>query len=133
MSLDDRQDPAIRIVDYDPGWPGMFLREAAAIRTALGNTAVRIDHVGSTSVPGFAAKPIIDIDVSVRDIEPMESYLLPLESLGYLFVPFEDSPNLRFFGKPIERPRTHHVHVCEAGGYELRVAGGLAEVLDRTA
>jgi GrpB-like predicted nucleotidyltransferase (UPF0157 family) len=99
----------------------MFKREAVLIKAALGNIAVRIDHIGSTSVPGLVAKPIIDIEISVRDMEPVDRYVLPLESLGYLFVPVEDSPHLHFFGKPVERPRTHHVHVCEAGSYEERV------------
>lgn len=114
-------DPAIRIVDYDPRWPVVFQREAVEIRATLGEIAVRIDHVGSTAVPGMASKPIIDINISVRDMEPVDAYRAPLETLGYLFVPVPDSPDLHFFGKPVTRPRTHHVHVCEAGSYEERV------------
>lgn len=114
---DNEIDPAIRIVDYDPRWPAMFEREALNLRDSLGGFAIRIDHVGSTAVPGLAAKPVIDINVSVRDLRQVDTYRVPLEDLGYLFGPHPESPDLHFFGKPAERPRTFHVHVCEAGGY----------------
>jgi GrpB-like predicted nucleotidyltransferase (UPF0157 family) len=113
---DDSHDPAIRIVRYDPAWPAMFEREAAAIRSALGSVAVRVDHVGSTAVPGLDAKPIIDIQVSVASMEPVDAYRRPLEGLGYLYVLHPDFPDFPFLGKPAARPRTHHIHICEAGG-----------------
>ena len=72
-------------------------------------------------MPGLAAKPIIDINVSVRDLEQIDKYRVPLEALGYLFGPHPEFPDLHFFGKPAERPRTFHVHVCEADGYQERV------------
>jgi GrpB-like predicted nucleotidyltransferase (UPF0157 family) len=77
--------------------------------------AVRVEHVGSTAVPGLAAKPIVDLLVSVAAIEPRTPYVVPLEGLGYLFAPDPDSPDFRFFGKPAERPRSYHMHVCIAG------------------
>lgn len=77
--------------------------------------ATRLDHVGSTAVPGLAAKPILDLQVSVAALEPKRRYVEPLERLGYLFVPDPDSPDFHFFAKPPERPRTHHLHVCESG------------------
>jgi GrpB-like predicted nucleotidyltransferase (UPF0157 family) len=113
--LDDRFDPAVRIVGYDPAWPRMAAAEMALVEAALGPQAVRIDHVGSTAVPGLAAKPIVDLQVSVVEIEPTERYARPLEELGYLFAPDSDSPDFHFFGKPAERPRTFHLHVCAAG------------------
>lgn len=120
-SLDDRFDPAVRIVDYDPAWTESAAAEIAAIEAALGTTAVRVDHVGSTAVPGMAAKPIVDLQVSVVTIESTGSYVRPLETLGYLFAPDPDSPHFHFFGKPAERPRTFHLHVCGAGSdHELR-------------
>ncbi|WP_107657553.1 GrpB family protein [Nocardia suismassiliense] len=73
----------IRIVDYDPAWPQRFTEEHARIARALGTTARRIDHIGSTSVPGLAAKPIIDIDVCVPDVEDEAAYLPPLLAAGY--------------------------------------------------
>ena len=120
-SLDERLDPAISVVPYDPEWVGEFEREAAAIRNALGDVLVRIEHVGSTAVLGLPAKAIIDIQVSVGDIEEREAFVRPLERLGYLFAPDPDSPDYHFFGKPRERPRRYHVHVCAAGsGEEMR-------------
>ena len=116
-SLDERFDPAITIVDYDPEWPREFDREAHAIRRALGDLAVVVEHVGSTAVPGLPAKPIVDIQVAVNTIEPREAYVRPLEHLGYLFAPDPDSPDYHFFGKPAMRPRRFHVHVAEAGSF----------------
>lgn len=117
-SLIDRRDPAINVVPYDPEWVGEFVREAAAIRVALSDVLVRVEHVGSTAVPGLPAKPIIDIQVSVGDIDAREPFVLPLERLGYLFAPDPDSPDYHFFGKPRGRPRRYHVHVCAAGSDE---------------
>ena len=73
----------IRIVNYDPRWPELFRREAKRIRTALGVRALEVEHIGSTSVPGLAAKPIVDILLVVTDSADEEKYLPPLESAGY--------------------------------------------------
>jgi GrpB-like predicted nucleotidyltransferase (UPF0157 family) len=73
------------------------------------------------AVPDLPAKPIIDIQVSVRDIEERDAFVRPLERIGYQFAPDSDSPDYHFFGKPRERPRRYHVHVCAAGsGEEMR-------------
>jgi GrpB-like predicted nucleotidyltransferase (UPF0157 family) len=114
------RDPAVRIVEYDPGWPAAAARELERVAEALGELAVRLDHVGSTSVPGLAAKPIVDLQVSVAALEPQAAYVEPLEAIGYLFVPYATAPEYHFFGKPPERPRTHHLHVCLAGSHEER-------------
>lgn len=114
------REPPIRIVEYDFTWPDQFAREAEVLRAALGQVAVRIEHVGSTSVPGLAAKPVIDINVSVASLEPLDSYRKPLEALGYLFVFDDEMPDKHFFGKPKERPRTYHVHVCAVGSVHER-------------
>ncbi len=99
----------------------MPTRSCAAIEDALGEVAVRVEHVGSTAVPGLAAKPILDLQLSVNAIEPRDRYAEPLERLGYLFVPAPESPDYLLFAKPPERPRTHHLHVCAAGSeHELR-------------
>jgi GrpB-like predicted nucleotidyltransferase (UPF0157 family) len=120
-SLDDRFDPAVRIVDYEPAWPAMAAVEMGRVAAALGEVAVRTEHVGSTAVPGMAAKPIVDLQVSVAAIEPIERYARPLAELGYLFAPDPDAPDFHFFGKPPERPRTFHLHVCAGGSeHELR-------------
>jgi GrpB-like predicted nucleotidyltransferase (UPF0157 family) len=120
-SLDDRFDPAARIVDYEPAWPALADAELRRIEEALGEVAVRFEHVGSTAVPGLAAKPILDLQLSVDAIQSRERYVEPLERIGYVFVPAPESPDYHFFAKPPERPRTHHLHVCEAGSeHEFR-------------
>jgi GrpB-like predicted nucleotidyltransferase (UPF0157 family) len=75
----------IRIMDYDPAWPRRFDAEAARIREALGDRALAIEHVGSTSVPGLAAKPVIDIVLVVADSAREEDYAAALEDGGYRF------------------------------------------------
>jgi GrpB-like predicted nucleotidyltransferase (UPF0157 family) len=74
----------IELVDYDPAWPGLFAREADRIRAALGERVVLLEHTGSTSVPGLAAKPIIDITLAVRDSSDEGSYAPALEAAGYV-------------------------------------------------
>ena len=71
------------VADYDPDWPRWFERAAARIREALGDTALEIHHVGSTSVPGLAAKPLIDIDLVVPDTTVERDYVPQLEAIGY--------------------------------------------------
>jgi GrpB-like predicted nucleotidyltransferase (UPF0157 family) len=107
----------IRIVPYDPAWPGMFAAESMNLRRALGPLALRIEHVGSTSVPGLDAKPVIDIQVSVRALEPRPPLLAALARAGYTNVPQGDFDRVYpFFQKPEHWPCTHHVHLCELGG-----------------
>src|SRR6516162_6015022 len=74
----------ITLADYDPGWPVLFAREAARIRAVLGAAAVRVEHVGSTSVPGLAAKPIIDMLLAVPDSADEPAYVPALEDAGYV-------------------------------------------------
>jgi GrpB-like predicted nucleotidyltransferase (UPF0157 family) len=101
---------AIRIVDYDPAWPRIFTRERDRIRAALGPVALRVDHVGSTAVPGLVAKPIVDIDLSVADVEAEHAYVPPLLGAGYQL-------RVRERGHRMLRTRDLgiHVHVCTAG------------------
>lgn len=70
------------LVEYCSEWPARFARERNRIAAALGPAAVRIDHIGSTAVAGLAAKPIVDIDLSVIDVEAEASYLPALERAG---------------------------------------------------
>jgi GrpB-like predicted nucleotidyltransferase (UPF0157 family) len=75
----------IELRDYDPAWPDRYAREAARIREALKERVVRIEHVGSTSVPGLAAKPVIDIALEVPDSSDETAYAPDLEAAGYAF------------------------------------------------
>ncbi|HUI27881.1 MAG TPA: GrpB family protein [Candidatus Kryptonia bacterium] len=113
-------DQALTIVPYDPRWPAGFTAEAERIRAALGALALRVDHNGSTAVPGLAAKPVIDIQISVADLAPIDRYRVPLESIGYVHVPHADDAFCPYFHKPREWPHSHHVHVVRAGDAEER-------------
>jgi GrpB-like predicted nucleotidyltransferase (UPF0157 family) len=81
----------VRIVPYDPGWPDRYRALAADVRDALGDLAIDIDHVGSTAVPGLAAKDVIDIHLTVADPGDENSYLPALERLGYVLTVRERS------------------------------------------
>jgi len=74
----------IALREYDPAWPDLFSREERRIRQALGHRAIRVEHVGSTSVPGLAAKPIIDILLVVSDSSDESSYVPALAAEGYV-------------------------------------------------
>jgi GrpB-like predicted nucleotidyltransferase (UPF0157 family) len=74
----------IVLADYDPNWPVLYEREQRRIRAILGDRVVRIDHVGSTSVPGLAAKPVIDILLVVPDSSEEPDYVPDLEAAGYV-------------------------------------------------
>jgi GrpB-like predicted nucleotidyltransferase (UPF0157 family) len=114
------QENKLEVVPYDPAWPAAFEAEAIRLRTALGTLALRIDHHGSTSVPGLGAKPIIDIQVSVTALQPMAAYRERLQAIGYVHVPHPDDSFCPFFRRPPQWPHSHHVHVVEGGGAEER-------------
>ena len=80
----------LEVVPYDANWPHAFAAERVRIAAFLGALALRIDPNGSTAVPGLAAKPIIDIQISVERLHPIEEYASKLASLGYLHVPHSD-------------------------------------------
>ena len=108
----------IQIVDYDAGWPKKFEVHARVIADALGSVALQIDHIGSTSVPGLAAKPIIDILVIVQNSADESAYMSRLEAAGYLLrVREPDWNEHRMF-------RTHekdvHVHIYSVGCAEIQ-------------
>ena len=110
-------DDPIVIVPYDPGWPGAFRRIGEQLRSTLGPVARRIDHVGSTAVPGLDAKPVIDVQVSVAALVPESPYLEPLRSAGYRWRADNPDRSKRFFREPLGAARSH-VHVREAGSFD---------------
>lgn len=83
---DFRPESGIQIVAADPSWPHVYERVAATIRAALGERAVSVDHVGSTSVPELAAKPVLDVDVVVHDSADEAAYVPRLEEAGFRLV-----------------------------------------------
>lgn len=116
MSAGPPPDPIV-VVAYDPAWPGEFREIGGRIRAALGPVARRIDHVGSTSVPGLDAKPVIDIQVSVEALEPREVFRAPLASLGYVHHPDNPERTKRFF-KHGPGMRQTHLHVRVQGTFD---------------
>lgn len=106
----------IQLVDYDPGWPDSFAEHQRRIRGALGDRAVRIEHIGSTAVPGLAAKPIIDVLLVVEKSSDEPSYLPEMEAAGYeLRVREPDHHQHRMVRTP---ERDAHIHILSAGCVE---------------
>jgi GrpB-like predicted nucleotidyltransferase (UPF0157 family) len=107
----------ITLAEYDPAWPAMFAREAERIRAILGGTAVLVEHAGSTSVPGLAAKPIIDIVLAVPDSADEQAYVPALEAAGYVLrVREPDWFEHRLFKGP---DADINLHVFTAGATEI--------------
>jgi len=105
------RDP-VEVVDYDPAWQAVFVVWRERLASALGPTAVRIDHVGSTSVPGLAAKPVIDIQISVPDLDDEASFVPQIEAAGVALRSREVGH--RYFRPAGDRPREVQIHVCPA-------------------
>ena len=108
--LGERDGSSVRIVDYDDAWPSRFEAERDRISSALGPIAHQIEHVGSTSVPGLAAKPVVDVMVTVDDPDDDAAFVLPLTRVGYVLRVIE--PKHRMFRSPM---RDVHVHLWRAG------------------
>jgi GrpB-like predicted nucleotidyltransferase (UPF0157 family) len=105
---------SIVVSDYNPDWPATFEQERTSLHSALGSLVLTIEHIGSTSVPGLAAKPIIDLQLSVRSLEEARSSCVgPLQALGYSYMPEYEArlPGELFFRKGL--PWTHHLHILE--------------------
>jgi GrpB-like predicted nucleotidyltransferase (UPF0157 family) len=106
----------VEICPYDPAWPSLFGALGARLRDTLDSVALRIDHIGSTSVPGLAAKPIVDVQVSVADFDPVAAYRVPLEGLGLVFRSENTERTKRYFREAPGTRRTH-IHVRRAGSW----------------
>ena len=101
----------IRVVPYDKRWPARYEAEAQRIREALGNVAVAVHHIGSTSVPGLTAKPIIDILIEVSGLAELDVRAHTLESLGYEAKGEFGIPARRYFRQDdASGTRTHQIH-----------------------
>lgn len=108
-----RRDP-VEVAAYDPAWPIRFGEWRERLRISLGPVAVRTEHIGSTAVPGLAAKPIIDIQVSVVDPEDEASYVPAIEGLG-VALRSREAEGHRYFRPAGSRKRTVQIHVCRMG------------------
>ena len=111
------------VVEYDPRWPSLFEEEKARLLGVVGDQIEEIQHIGSTAVPGLGAKPIIDIQVSLRDLVLVQRCVGPLESIGYEYLGEYGVPGRHFFHKPARRPfseRTQNLQIVEKGGEQWR-------------
>jgi GrpB-like predicted nucleotidyltransferase (UPF0157 family) len=133
-------DGPIHLADYDETWPELFAREAERIRAVLGGVEIQVEHVGSTSVPGLAAKPIIDIALTVPDSSDEPAYVPAMEAAGYVLrIREPDWYEHRLFKGP---DTDVNVHVFSAGCPEtarmlrfrdhLRADRGDRELYERT-
>lgn len=107
----------IIVTDYDPTWPDVFACLRDSLAGALGETALAIEHVGSTSVPGLTAKPVIDIDVVVKRSD-LPLAISKLQAAGYLHVGDQGIPDREAF-KQTSRCHPHHLYVCPEDSAEL--------------
>jgi GrpB-like predicted nucleotidyltransferase (UPF0157 family) len=109
----------VRVVPYGPRWTDEFEREAQRLRAVFGEDLVEVHHVGSTAVPGLAAKPIIDILPVVRDINLVDALNGALAGLGYTARGEFGLPGRRYFTRDENGVRTHNVHVYGSGDPEI--------------
>jgi GrpB-like predicted nucleotidyltransferase (UPF0157 family) len=122
---------SIVLADYDPAWPELFDAERERLLAAIGDWAVAIEHVGSTAIPGLAAKPIIDIGIALWAFEDALLCITPLIELGYECLGEYGIPRRIYFRKPTAEPlpgqapsgevgRTHQVHMYERAHVQFR-------------
>lgn len=104
------------IVPYQLGWKDLFEQEADLLHSALGEKALRIEHIGSTAIPGILAKPIIDIMVAVVSLAEAAELIPVVESLGYEYKPHDTIPDRIYFAKESSpEHRTHHLNLTALG------------------
>jgi len=119
IKLNDYEQQTVNLSEYDPRWPGLFEQEKVSISSIFGAEDIHIEHIGSTAVPGLAAKSVIDIMLGVTELNSVDFRLDALKAQGWFYVPeYEDvMPFRRFFLKcDANGARSHHLHVVEYSG-----------------
>ena len=109
----------VRVVPHDPRWTGEFEREAQRLRAVFGENLVEVHHIGSTAVPGLAAKPIVDVLPVVKDIEHVDALNAALAAAGYRAWGEFGLPGRRYFTREENGARKCNVHVYEAENSEV--------------
>jgi GrpB-like predicted nucleotidyltransferase (UPF0157 family) len=105
----------IELVDYDPGWPERFEQERARLESALvAWLAGPIEHIGSTAIPGMAAKPVIDIMAPVAGLDAARPAIAAAAAISYVHFPYR-ADVMHWFCKPSAVKRTHHLHLIPHG------------------
>jgi GrpB-like predicted nucleotidyltransferase (UPF0157 family) len=115
MGVYSKFNRPILVLEYDPQWPVLFEKEKAAILAALRNRLLMVEHIGSTAVPGLAAKPVIDIAVGIQSLADAPVLIPCIERLGYIYDPILEQlvPQRRFFWKGTPTVHTCHLHLAE--------------------
>jgi len=108
----------LNLSKYDPFWIGEYENEKCNILSAISHEIIDIEHIGSTSVKGLGAKPIIDIMVGIANLEDADNLIKPLGSIQYEFVPKPELIDRRFFRKGLWGQGTCHLHICEFNSTE---------------
>jgi GrpB-like predicted nucleotidyltransferase (UPF0157 family) len=120
------------VVPYDARWPSLFEEARAELKSVLGPRVLGIHHVGSTSVVGLCAKPILDLLVSVPDLDDARELVPELASLGYGFRPQEEIPDRHYFRRPPGGDlRTHHLSLAEPDSRHHKVTIAFRDALRR--
>ncbi len=119
----------VRVVDYDPRWPALFIEAEREIRAALGARILGVEHVGSTSVPGLCAKPVLDLLAGVRDFDAAHALVPDLEAIGYEHRPDEDIPDRHYFRRRQGSLRLHHLSLAEPDSHHYRVTIAFRDAL----
>ena len=130
---DDLHEPVV-LADPDPRWPRLFAAERQGIVEVLGTVSsvameLKVEHVGSTAVPGLLAKPIIDVLIIIHSLDAAADCIEPLARLGYAFIDYPQNSDRRFFRKG--KPRTHHIQIVEQHSPAARAYIKFRDVLRR--
>lgn len=108
----------VSLSSYDPQWHLLFEKERNSLLKALGDDIINIEHIGSTSIPGMAAKPLIDMLIGVSDNKQYQKYIDKLVQLGYEYMPERITEQRAFFPKGARENRTHHLSFVVYGSDE---------------
>ena len=111
----DNAEEPVEIIQYDAEWTAKFGKEREIIQGAFADPYIEVHHIGSTAVPGLAAKPIIDILVAMDSISDRDAMRRRLHPLGYVNVPYPDDDKRLFFKKGV--PREYHVHIVKRNSW----------------
>jgi GrpB-like predicted nucleotidyltransferase (UPF0157 family) len=108
---------SIIIVTYDANWSNLFLHLGKSIRDVLGDIAIRIDHIGSTSIVNMPAKPIIDVQVSVKDFSQVNWIEQQMNTIGFRYMKNNEDKSQCYFREMAGNKRTH-IHIRKTGGWD---------------
>lgn len=112
-------DGIVKLTSFNPAWSESFVEEKERLDQAVGPQVVEIQHIGSTSIPGMPAKPILDIGIALVDFEAAKGCINPIMGLGYKYLGEYGIPCRHFFTRG--SPRTHHIHMLEITSREWRL------------